>query len=182
MPIKPKSAEAPRSSKNSIQSLIDRKKAERESGVARSAESKMAQTKEGVADILAGSEKPSDKISERKGESGEQGDITGGSGGASSSDDSQSVSFDLKDYDFPNEEVMISKIRNEIKSQIAEEWANARRFRKDLLTGGADGYSKAIARIRRLNEMMISLYSLTVGFLKNMYAKYFTPDGKRRKR
>jgi hypothetical protein len=166
--------------KSSVESLIERKKAEKQSQIAESAAQKMAGTKEGVAEVMGGMEKPSEKISEKKGESGEKGDIKGGGGSGGTTDDSQFAGVTIKDYVFPSEVVMVKKIRTAINAQIKLEWKKAQRMSRDLDKGGADGYNKSIARIRHMKEMMFSLFNMTVGFLKNMYVKYFTPDGKRR--
>ena len=75
---------------------------------------------------------------------------------------------------------MVKKIRTAIQVQIKMEWKNAKKFRKQLGSGGAEGYNSSIASIRRLKEALASLFTATFGFLKNFYVKYFTPDGKKR--
>jgi hypothetical protein len=165
--------------KSSVESLIEKKKAEKSARVAESASRKMAGTKEGVAEVMAGMEKPSEKISEKKGESGEKGDLSSGGGGGSAGEP-QVGGFSMADYVFPSEVIMVKKIRTAINEQIKLEWKKAKRMSRDLNKGGADGYSKAIARIRHLKEVMFSLFSMTIGFIKHLYARYFTPDGKRR--
>jgi len=166
--------------KSSVDSLIGRKKAEKEAKVAESTSQKMAGTKEGVADVMSGMEKPKEKISEREGESGEKGDIKGGGGVAGIGDQAQAISATIMGYIFPPEIIMVKKIRAAINAQIKVEWENAKKFQKNLDSGGADGYNKSISRIRHLKEILASMYTMTVGFLKNMYVRYFTPDGNRR--
>jgi hypothetical protein len=75
---------------------------------------------------------------------------------------------------------MVKKIRTAINAQIKMEWKNALKFQKQLGRGGADPYNKAVAKVRQLKQMLSSLFGATFGFLKNLYVKYFTPDGKRR--
>lgn len=173
--------EAPKKSSvtQSVESLIQKKKAEKESRLSESVDQKKMGIQEGVAEVMAGVEKPKEKISEREGESGEKGDITGAAGTAAS-DEAQVIAAQLKDYQFPSELVMIKKIRTAINSQIRAEWAKAKHFQGSLTTGGADGYNTAIAKIRSLKEVLASLFTATMGFLKNLYMTYFTPDGKRR--
>jgi len=165
--------------KDSVDSLIGRKKAEKEAKVAESVSEKMAGTKEGVAEVIAGKEKPKEKVSERKGESGEQGDLKGG-GAGTITDQAIAISAAIKNYIFPSEIIMVKKIRAAINAQIEMEWKKAKRYKRNLHNGGADGYNKSISRIRHLKEMLASLFTMTVSFLKNMYVKYFTHDGKRR--
>jgi hypothetical protein len=177
-----KHSEAPSrpSAKESLQSFIERKKAEQESQVVSSASEKMAGTQEDVAEVLAGFEKPSDKVSERKGESGNRGDLRAGG----SHDDAVAagaVRFELKDYDFPKPEVMVSKVRVAIQAQIRQELKDARKYHKHLANGSAVNYSKAIARARELKGVLTSLLDSTVDYLKTLYVKFFTPDGKRRR-
>lgn len=176
----PKAPEKKVSLSDSVDSLIQKKKAEKQTEVSESVSMKQAGVYEGVAEVMGGIEKPNEKVSERKGETGEKGDITT-SGSASSDDDQfQILARDLKDYDFPSEEIMVKKVRTAISAQIKLEWKRATKYQGNLSSGGADGYNHAIARIRSLKELMNSLFTATFGFLKNMYVKYFTPDGKRR--
>ena len=176
----PEAADKKSTLKDSVDSLIGRKKAEKDAKVAESTSKKMAGTKEGVADVMSGMEKPSEKISEREGESGEKGDLKGGGSTKSTGDETKSISEQLKHYLFPSEEVMVKMIRAAINAEIKAEWENAKKFQKFLDSGGADGYNKSISRIRHLKEVLASMYSMTVGFLKNMYAKYFAPNGDRK--
>ncbi len=164
----------------SVQSLIDRKKSESESRVSADVSSKMAGTQEGVADVLAGMEKPSERISERKGEGGQQGDLKKGKAGTQADQGTRQIRASLQDYDFPTEEVMVKHIRSVIKDQIDIEWKQAIRLQGRLDQGGAEAYNSSIARIRKLKDLLASLFSSPIEFLKNLYVKYFTPDGKRR--
>ena len=164
--------------KDSVESLIERKKSEREAKVAESVSEKMAGTKEGVAEVMAGMEKPKEKVSEREGETGEMGDLKGGAGAIT--DEAIAMAAAMKDYIFPSEIVMIKKIRTAIKAQIKIEMKKARKFQSSLNAGEAASYNKAISRIRHLKEILASLFTATFGFLKNMYVKYFTPEGHRK--
>ncbi len=173
--------EAPKkvSAKESVESLIDRKKAEKEAEVGKGVTEKVGVTKEEVAEVMVGAEKPKEKVSKRAGEKGEGKMPTGAA--AAAGDEAAVIAAQLKDYDFPSEEVMVKKIRSAINAQIKMEWKNAMKFRKNLGSGGANGYNGTIAKIRELKQMLSSLFDATFGFLKNLYVKYFTPDGKRRK-
>lgn len=175
----PEAARQKPSTKESVESFIKKKKAEKKAEVGEAVSEKMEVTKGEVAEVMEGVEAPKEKVSERAGERGEKGIPTGAAGVAG--DEAQAIAVQLKDYHFPSEEVMVKKIRTAITAQIKIEWKNATRFRKNLDSGGADGYNRAIARIRHLKQVLASLFTATLGFLKNMYAKYFTPDGKRRK-
>jgi len=164
-----------------IQKFIERQK---ESKAGKEAEAQVAEelagTPEGVAEVMAGMEKPKEKVSERPGEKGERRDISGSSA-QMKTDDAQQVRAQLKDYDFPSQEVMIKLIRSAITAEIKSETKKARKFLKNLSTGEATDYNAAISRIRRLKEMLASLFTATFDFVKKMYVKHFTPNGKRRK-
>jgi hypothetical protein len=179
-PIAHKEALKKLSVTESVQTLIDRKKHEKESAVSHEVSRKMAGTQEGVAEVLAGMEKPSEKISERQGERGDQRDIKGGKG-AAGGQAAQQIRAGLQDYVFPSEEVMIKHIRGVIEDQIRTEWRRAIGLQKKLDHGGAEAYNSSIAKIRKFKDLLESLFSSTVDFLKNLYIKYFTPDGKRRR-
>ncbi|QQR83905.1 hypothetical protein IPJ72_01725 [Candidatus Peregrinibacteria bacterium] len=139
----------------------------------------MGAVKEGVSELLAGAEKPSEGVSERKGESGEKGDVKASS--AQGSDAGATAhAVPLKQYTFPSDIVMVHKIRSAINDQIKEEWKNAKRLQKNMLKGGASDYNASIARIRHLKEALSTLFSATMDFLKQAYVKYFHPNGKRR--
>lgn len=165
--------------KESVDSLIDRKHAEKEAEVSAGAAEKMAGTQTEVADVMGGAEKPSEKVSKRVGEKGEGGMPAGGA--ATGGDETQVIAAQLKNYHFPSEAIMIKKIRIAINTQIKSEWKNALKFQKQLGIGGASNYNQSISKIRQFKQMLTSLFGTTVGYLKNMYVKYFTPDGKRKK-
>ena len=164
----------------SAQSLIDRKKADHESQVPSEVSAKMAGTQEGVADVLAGMEKPSERISERQGERGDQRDLKAAKATSHGDQAAQQVRASLQDYDFPTEEVMVKHIRSAIRSQVDLEWKRALSLQKKIDQGGAQAYNSSIARIRKLTDLLASLFSSPIEFLKNLYVKYFTPDGKRK--
>ena len=166
------------SAHESVESFIQKKQAEKESEVKEAVSEKMAGVGEEVAEVMVGAEKPKEKVSERgekKGEKGIPGAATGVTG-----DEDQSISVSLKDYQFPSSEVMVKVVRKAIRDDISWNWKMAKRYKKELNRGGAVKYNAAIARIRQLKEMLASLLTATVGFLKDVYVKYFTPDGKRR--
>jgi len=166
--------------KESVDSFIGKKHAEKEAEVSESVAGKVAGTKEAV-EVIVGAEKPKEKVSERAGEKGEGKGPTGGGQAGAAADEAQAIAISLKDYHFPSEEIMVKKIRTAINAQIAFEWKKAKKFRGNIGGGGADGYNKTIAKIRELKQLLSTLFSSTFSFLKNMYVKYFTPDGKRRK-
>lgn len=163
----------------SVDSLISKKQLEKSAEL----NATLQQSTEGiqgeVADLMAGSEKPKEKISEKKGESGEKGDIKASSGGEDDGQVSQIIS-NLSTYNFPSEEVMIKKVRTAINSQIKMEMKKAAKLKKNLATGSAEEYNSSIARIRKLKGILSNLFSQTVDLVKNLYSKYFTPDGKRK--
>ena len=179
-PIQHKEALRKPSVTESVQSLIDRKSSDKESKVSSEVSAKMAGTQEGVADVLAGMEKPGERISERKGEGGQQGDLKKGKAGAQGDQAAQQIRASLQDYDFPTEEIMVKHIRSVIKDQVDMEWRQALRLQGKIDQGGAQAYNSSIARIRKLKDLLASLFSSPIEFLKNLYVKYFTPDGKRR--
>ena len=181
MPTPARHKEAPKipSVTESVQSLIERKKHEKETQVSKDVSAKMAGTQEGVAEVLAGMEKPSEYVSERQGERGERRDIKGGKGIAAQA--AQKVLQGIQQYVFPDEEVMVRQIRVAIEEQIDLEWKKAKVLQKRLDQGGAAAYNASIARIRKLKDLLASLLESTVDFLKNLYTKFFTPDGKKRK-
>jgi len=170
--MKPSTAE-------SVDNLIAKKRAEKEMKGA----SEVKQHAEGiqgeVIDVIGGVEKPSDKISEVKGETGEKGDISSG-GQQSSSDDAVQIKQDLQSIVLPTEEVMIKKIRTAITIQIKDELKRAVKFKGSISTGGAEDYNNSIARIRKLKEVLALLFTNTFEFVKGLYFKYFIQDGKRK--
>ena len=165
----------------SVQSLIDRKQHEKESRTSSEVSQKMAGTQEGVADVLAGMEKPSEKFSERKGEGGQQGDLKTGKAGVVTGQTAQQIRDELKDYHFPKEEIMVREIRAAIEGQIDMEWKRAQKLQKKLDQGGAEAYNASIARIRKLKDLLSMLFDSTVDYLKSLYTHYFTPNGARKK-
>lgn len=166
--------------KEDVDSLIKKKKIEKESEGSIAVTEGMAGTQEGVAEVMAGVDRPpKEGVSERKGESGEKGDITGAA--TSGDDDATMIRAQLLDYDFPSQEIMVRKIRTAINAQIKVEWKNALSFKGGLVTGQAADYNRSIARIRSLTQVLSSLFTATVDMMKGMYVKYFGPDGKRRK-
>lgn len=162
----------------SVDSLISKKKAEKSAESAAIVQQSAEGVKGEVADVMGGVDKPKEVISERKGESGEQGDLKGG--GQKSDDDTQQITSQLKNITLPTEEVMIKKVRIAIKIQIKHEMKKAKRLEKNLASGSAQEYNKTIAKIRSLKEVLTSLFHATYSFVKNVYAKYFTPEGKRK--
>lgn len=163
----------------SVQSLIDRKSQEKP-GVSTEVSRKMTGTQEGVAEVLAGMEKPSEKPAERQGERGSQGDLKTGKGGRAQAA-VQAIKAAIPQYLFPSEELMVKQIRVAIEEQIKHEWRVARSLEKRLDHGGAEAYNASIAKIRKLKDLLASLLTSTVDFLKNLYIRYFTADGKRKK-
>ena len=166
------------SAHESVELFIQKKKAEKEAEVTEAVSEKMAGVGEEVAEVMVGVEKPKEKVAKRAGERGEKGIPTGAAGGVG--DEAQAIAVQLKDYHFPSEEVMIKKIRTAITAQIKMEWKKAKKFKGQLDSGGAEGYNTAIARIRSLKQALAALFTATIGFIKNIYVKYFTPDGKKR--
>ena len=75
---------------------------------------------------------------------------------------------------------MIKKIRIAIRRQIKLEQKKAKKLQKNLTTGGAQEYNQTIARIRKLKEVLASLFTATYSFLKSVYLKCFTPSGERK--
>ena len=163
----------------SVDSLIGKKRAEKEADVYEAVDWKMAGTKEEV-EVIVGAEKPKEKVTKRAGEKGE-GKVPAGAQAGAAGDEAQAVAISLKDYHFPSEEVMVRKVSTAITAQIKLEWKKAKRFRGNLGSGGADGYNRTIAKIRELKQLLSTLFTATFSYLKNMYVKYFTPDGKRRR-
>ena len=161
----------------SVEELISKKKAEK----ADESASVIQQSAEGVqtevTEVMAGVEKPKERVSEKKGETGEKGDITGGT---TISDAARAAQPVAKTVVFPSEEVMVKKIRSVINAQIRMEMKKAKKLKGKLTTGGAQEYNATISRIRKLKEALASLFTATYAFVKNLYLKYFTPDGKRR--
>ena len=167
----------PKKPSESVEAFIERKKAEKEARETAEVSEKMAGVGEEVAEVMVGVEKPKEEVSERGEKKGEKG-IPGGA--VVTDEEAEALSISLQDYQFPSSEVMVKVVRRAIKDDISWNLKQAKKYRKQLSRGGAANYNSAIARIRQLKEMLASLLTATVGFLKNLYAKYFTPDGKRR--
>jgi len=163
-----------------VDKLISEKKTEKE---AESRET-VLQSTEGVqtevADVMTGVEAPKEVISEKKGESGEKGDITGGGQQAQAGDDDQAAIAFAARRGLPTQEIMIKKIRTAINSQIKLELKKAKSLQKNLRTGSAQEYNTTIAKVRRLQEALKSLFTSTFEAIKNIYFKYFSPDGQRK--
>ena len=161
----------------SVEDLISKKKSERESAGAAEVSEKAAGVQSEVTEVMAGVEKPKEKVSEREGESGEQGDIKGGKGVAATA---QKIGAAVKTAILPREEIMVKKVRAIINAQIKMEMKKAKKLQKNLAKGGAQEYNATIARIRKFKEVLSSLFTATFEFVKGLYQKYFTPEGKRR--
>ncbi len=161
----------------SVENLIAKKKAERATTGATEVKERAVGVQSEVAEVMAGVEKPKEKVSERKGESGEKGDLKGAKAGAAAA---QYITSDLHGFTLPGEERMIKRIRIAIKHQIKIEQKKAKHLQKRLTTGGAQEYNATISRIRRLKEVLASLFTATYDFVKGLYLKCFTPDGKKK--
>ncbi|MBN2306753.1 hypothetical protein JXD20_02100 [Candidatus Peregrinibacteria bacterium] len=162
-----------------VETLLEKKKTEKESesreAVMKSAEG--VQTE--VADVMAGVEAPKEKISERKGESGNQGDIKAGSAALQAQKAQAAAAFAMR-RGLPSEEIMIKKIRTAIQAQIKLELQKANALKKNLTTGSAQEYSSRIAKIRRLQETLKTLLTSTFEAIKSIYFKYFSASGRRK--
>ncbi|MBN1258702.1 hypothetical protein JXA05_03010, partial [Candidatus Peregrinibacteria bacterium] len=97
----------------SVEALIARKKAEKAAEGAATVQQSAEGIKGEVAEVMAGAEKPKEKVSEREGESGEKGDIKAGGGGAAQG--AAITGPDLSAVQLPSEEVMVKKIREAIE-------------------------------------------------------------------
>ena len=95
-------------------------------------------------------------------------------------EDEKAIAEQIKGITLPTEEVMIKKVRTAIKIQIKHEIKKAKRLEKNLSSGSAQEYNTTIAKIRSLKEVLSSLMHATFAFVKNVYSKYFTAEGKRR--
>jgi len=162
-----------------VEKLISRKKSEKEAegraAVLQSAEGVQGE----VADVMAGVEAPKEGVSEKKGESGEKGDIKGGGGQQAQAQDPAFDAFAAR-RSLPTEEIMIKKIRTAISIQIKQELKKAIKLQKNLNMGSAQEYNMTISRIRRLQETLRSLFNNTYEAIKTMYFKYFGTDGRRK--
>ena len=163
----------------SVESLIARKKAEKAEEGAKEVQRGAEATQGEVAEVMAGVEKPKEKVSERKGESGEQGDLKT-SAQKSVGDEKKGIMPQIASYVFPGEEIMVRKVRSAIGAQIKIELKRAAKLEKHLDSGSAQEYNATIARIRKLKEVLSSLLTATFEVVKNLYIKYFTPGGHRK--
>jgi hypothetical protein len=162
-----------------VENLISRKKSEK----AAEGQAAIHQSTEGikgeVADVMAGVEAPKEGVSEKKGESGEKRDITGGGQQGAAKQDMSAIAFAAR-RGLPTEEIMVKKIRTAINAQIKQELKKAMKLQKNLAMGSAQEYTTTISRIRRLQETLRSLFTSTYEAIKNLYFKYFGPDGHRK--
>ncbi len=162
-----------------VDNLISKKQSERQNegheAVMQSAEGVQSE----VADVMSGVEAPKEVVSEKKGESGERRDI---SGGGQMQDDrkAQAAAAFAARRGLPREEIMIKKIRTAIKTQIKQELKKASRLKKNLSTGSAQEYNTSIARIRQLQETLKGLLNSTFEAVKGLYFKYFNAEGRRK--
>jgi len=164
----------------SVDNLISKKKSEKQSEGASRVQEHAEGVQGEVIDVIGGVEASSDKISEVKGETGEKGDITTGGQQSSDDGDATQIKQGLQSAKIPTETVMIKKIRTAITLQIKDELKRAAKLKGSVATGGAEDYNKSIARIRKLKIVLSSMFTNTFEFVKGLYFKYFTPDGKRR--
>lgn len=162
-----------------VENLISRKKSEK----AAEGQAAVRQSTEGikgeVADVMAGVEAPKEGVSEKKGESGEKRDITGGGQQGVGQQNLAAIAFAAR-RSLPTEEIMIKKIRTAINAQIEMELKKAKKLQKNLAMGSAQEYNTTISRVRRLQETLKSLFTSTYEAIKNLYFRYFGTDGRRK--
>ena len=163
-----------------VEGLLAKKESERKNEGASAVLESAQGVQSEVADVLGGVDgAPNEKISEKKGESGEKGDIR-----ASSSQQAQKaaqqIQVEMKPFVIPNEEKMIQLVRAAIQEEINHEIKRAEALRKKLSEGSAQEYSAVIARIRRLNDLLALLVTAAFEAVKGLYFRYFTPHGKRK--
>lgn len=157
----------------SVNSFLSKKSSE----ISSSVNEKMSGTQNEVADVIGiDSEKVKENISERNGESGQKGDLKS----SSQKSDDDLLNYALEDYKFPKDEILIKKIRFAIESQIKVELKKAKKLKSNLHLGNASEYNESIAKIRKLRQVLQSLLSGTMDFVKNLYVKYFKPNGRRK--
>ncbi len=162
----------------SVDGLISKKKSEKADEGTAAVQQSAEGIKGEVADVMGGAEKPKEVVSEKKGESGQKGDLKGG--GQKGDDDNLQTASQLRGITIPTEEVMIKKVRTAIKIQIKHEMKKAKKLEKNLSSGSAQEYNTTIAKIRSLKEVLSSLMHATFAFVKGVYSKYFSTDGKRK--
>lgn len=170
--------------KQSVTESVDNLISQKESQRGAESMNQVMQHAEGVqtevADLMAGVDKPSDKISERKEGTGERRDIGGGSKGQSDDGQATQIRSNLRRKPLPSQEIMIKKIRSAINSQIELELKVVKKLEKNLANGDADEYNERVAKIRKLKEVLKSLLGSTFEVVKGVYFKYFGQDGKRK--
>jgi hypothetical protein len=163
-----------------VDNLISKKKSEKAGEGMQEVYESAEGVQSEVADVMSGVEGISDKVSEKKSESGERRDISGGS--AQQRDDrAATISQGIRSKKLPREEVMVTKVRTAINDQIKKELQEAKKLDNHLDSGSAQEYSKKIARIRKLQETLNSLAQEAYQYVKNLYLKYFSSDGRRKK-
>lgn len=163
-----------------VDNLISKKKNERETDSRETVRQSAEGVQTEVADVMTGVEAPKPaEAGEKKGESGERGDITGGGQQAQDQKAQAAAAFAAR-RGLPTQEIMIKKIRTAINEQIKLELKKAKALQKNLSTGSAQEYSTTIAKVRRLQEALKSLFTSTFEAIKNIYFKYFSPDGRRK--
>ncbi|MFH1012556.1 MAG: hypothetical protein V1760_02305 [Candidatus Peregrinibacteria bacterium] len=163
----------------SVDELISKKRAERGEEGAREVQKSAEGVQHEVSEVMAGMEKPKEGISE-KGEKKKDGDFKKSGAQAAIGKDEGKAAEEWKGVVLPSEEVMIRKIRTAIQLQIKVEWKKAKRLQKKLTSGEAQEYGSVIARIRKLKNILANLFTATFEYIKELYKKYFQPDGKRR--
>ncbi|MBU0576982.1 hypothetical protein KJ742_07835 [Patescibacteria group bacterium] len=161
----------------SVEDLISKKKSEKAAEGEAEIQEKTEGIKGEVTEVMAGVEKPKEYVSEKKGESGEKGDIKGG---GATKDEGVQVQTTMAAVMIPVEEIMVKKIRSAVQAQIKMEMKKAKKLKKNLTTGGAQEYNSSIARIRRLKNLLATLFTATYDFIKEVYVKYFNAKGRRK--
>ncbi len=131
-----------------------------------------------VAEVMAGAEKPKEEVSERQGERGEKRDLSGQGKAQTTTVTVTPPASD--DGLLPGEAMMIRHIRHEIERQIHEHLRRAHHLKKNLATGSAQEYADTVFKIRTLKETLSSLFTATFDFIKTLYLRLFTVEGKRR--
>jgi len=148
-----------------VEKLISRKKTEREAEGHEAVRQSTEGIKGEVADVMAGVEAP------KPAEAGEK---------KGAVQQNMAASAFAARRSLPTEEIMIKKIRTAISAQIKQELKKAIKLQKNLAMGSAQEYSTTISRIRRLQETLKSLLTSTYEAIKNLYFRYFGPDGRRK--
>lgn len=162
----------------SVEDFIARKKTDQKAEGAREVQASAESVQREVAEVMAGAEKPKEELQEKGEKKGEQ----KGGGYAAQTTQSAEVSTaeDWHGVILPDETVMIKKIRTAITLQIKIEMKKARKFESSLTSGSAQQYSTTIARVRKLKSILASLWTATIDYVKDLYKKYFRPDGQSR--